>query len=203
MSWDRQKFVLLFTGVLLLLILVFLLGVAYGVSSGRNQFINTLIPVFSAVGSWVSGIGALGAVFVALWLAEQQDKKNREHLNLDFNCVLTSLHEDGLLCIEAVSAGQKPSNISSIYLSGGKGCTKKIAWVEFAQGSTALPSKLGHGEKAYYFLLPGSEKQIGEYIKNHCNGRAKELNILVNTTTEVFALKPNKEMQAMLESHAK
>jgi hypothetical protein len=203
MSWDRQKYVLLFAGVLLLLILAFLLGITYGVSSDRNQFINTLIPVFSAVGSWVSGIGALGAVFVALWLAEKKNKANREHLNLEFNCVLTSLHKDGLLCIEAVSVGQKPSNISSLYLVGGKGCTKKIAWTEFAQGSTALPSKLSYGEKAYYFLLPGSEKQIGEYIKVHCDGRAKELNILVNTTTETFSLKPNKGMQAMLESHAK
>lgn len=203
MSWDRQKCVLLYTGVLLLVMLAFLLGIAYGVSSERKQFIDTFIPVLSTVGSWVSGIGALGAVFVALWLAEQQAQKNREHLKLGFNYAVTSLHKNDLLCIDAVSVGQKPSHISSLVLSGGKGCTHQMVFVDFEQGSSALPSKLGYGEKAHYFLLPGSEKQIGEYIKNHCNGSAKELKIYINTTTEVFSLKPSKEMQIMLESHSK
>lgn len=40
-----------------------------------------------------------------------------------------------------------------------------MALVNFEQGSSALPSKLGYGEKAHYYLLSGSEKKIGEYIK--------------------------------------
>lgn len=154
MSWERQKFVLLSVSILLLTMLVFLFGVAYGVSSERKQFLDTFIPVFSTVGSWVSGIGALGAIFVALWLAEQQAKKDREHLNLGFNCVLTSVYKDGLLCIEAVSVGQRPSHISSLFLSGGKGCTHQMELVNFSQGSSALPTKLGYGEKAHYFCCP-------------------------------------------------
>lgn len=78
-----------------------------------------------------------------------------------------------------------------------------MALVNFEQGSSALPSKLGYGEKAHYYLLSGSEKKIGEYIKNYCNGSAKELEIYINITTEVFALKPSKEMQIILESHSK
>lgn len=203
MSWDRQKCVLIYVGVLLLVILTFLLGIAYGVSSERKQFIDTFIPVFSAVGSWVSGIGTLGAVFVALWLAEQQAKKDREHLRLSFSAALTPFHEDALLYIEAVSVGQKPSHISSLVLSGGKDCAHQMALFDFVQGSSVLPSRLGYGEVAHYFLPPGSEKQIGGYINSYCKGSAKELKIYVNTTTEVFDIKPSREMQAMLELHAK
>lgn len=54
-----------------------------------------------------------------------------------------------------------------------------MALVNFEQGSSALPSKLGYGEKAHYYLLSGSEKKIGEYTKNYCNGSAKELEIYI------------------------
>lgn len=39
-----------YTGVLLLVMLAFLLGIAYGVSSEQKQFIDTFIPVLSTVG---------------------------------------------------------------------------------------------------------------------------------------------------------
>lgn len=202
MSWEWQKNILIATGILLIVILAFLLGAAYGVSSDRKQFVDTLIPVFSTAGSWVSGIGALGAVFVSLWLAEKQARKDREQLKLSISSVLTTIHPEARLCIEVVSTGQKPSNISSISLTG-KNSSRIMALVNFANGSSALPTKLGYGEKAYYFLQQGGEKEIGEYLKNNCAGSAKELQIYINTTTEVFILKPEKEMKSMLESHAK
>lgn len=202
MNWEKQKYILIATVAILLMMLAFLLGAAYGVSSDQKQFIETFIPVFSTIGSWVSGIGALGAVFVSLWLSEKQNQKDREKLNLSFRSVITTFHPEALLCIEAVSVGTRPSNISSLVLAN-KEASHLMALINFAHGSTNLPSKLGYGEKAYYFLLPGAEMQIGKYIKEYCSGSANNVRIYVNTTTEVFTIKIEKEMQKMLESHAK
>lgn len=204
MNWRNQKIALLSCGISLIVLLAFLLGIAYGTSSERDRFVDISISAFSAVGSWVSGIGALGAIYVALWLAEQQARKDREHINIKFSCViLPSMYEGALLCIEAVSVGQKPSHIRSLNISGGKNCTHSIALINFARGSSALPTRLGYGEEANYFLPPNFEKEIGKYIKEYCNGSANEICIYINTTTEVFRIDPDKQMKAMLESHAK
>lgn len=199
--WYGWKIKILFCiAALFIALLAFMIGAAYGASVNNQEFLETFIPIFSALGSWVSGIGAVGAVCVALWLAEEQALNDRENLDLSFSVVMTSIHESLLLCVEATSTGKKPSSIMSISITGGR---RKLVFTELSQGSSPIPIKIDYGEKATWFLRPNTEKQIGDFIKNYCDGDPEKIQINIHTTTKTFSLKPNDEIRGMLKSHAK
>lgn len=65
------------------------LGFAFGVDSTGEDLNQNIIPILSMVGGWVSGIGALFAGVVALWIAENQAK--HEHQQDAVRCIHHSL----------------------------------------------------------------------------------------------------------------
>jgi|SRR5690554_333298 len=198
MTWKSQKLSLIGVGIALLCFLTFLVGIAFGASSDLNDFKSVVLPILSTVGNWVAGTGALGAVVVALWLAEKQRQREKEFLNLDFSFVITPTVNKPILAISAVSVGNRPSNINSIaLLSPGAGSLMFLA--NFLPGSSALPKVLGYGEKATFLLEEGFERHIASYLKTYANGSAEKLELKVSTTTENFVLRPDKGIRRELE----
>ena len=189
-------------GVLLLCLMLFLLGVAFGTSTSNAEFKGSILPVLSVVGSWVSGIGALGAVLVALWISEKQRRSDKEHLELAFDFVVTQPYKNAVLMISAVSVGKRPSEINSIVIYS-QGATAQMYIARFLPGSSAIPINLGYGKKAAWLCEEGFEHNIGSYLKTYCNSKASQLKICVSTTTVNFTLTPSEEMKKTLETFAK
>lgn len=202
MSWEKEKLILTTLGIILLCLMLFLLGVAFGTSTNSVEFEKTILPVLSAVGSWVSGVGALGAVLVALWIAEKQRRNEKEELKLAFDFVVTPGQSNAVLMVSAVSVGKRPSEINSIVIYS-QGATAQMYITRFLHGSSPIPINLGYGKKAAWLCEEGFEHHIGSYLKSYCNSKASHLKICVSTTTENFIFIPSKEMKKTLESFAK
>ena len=202
MNWEKEKLALTALGVLLLCLMMFLLGVAFGTSTSNAEFKDSILPVLSVVGSWVSGIGALGAVLVALWISEQQKRSDKEYLELGFDFVVTQPYTNAVLMISAVSTGKRPSEINSIAIYS-QGATAQMYIARLLPGSSVIPINLGYGKKATWLCEEGFEHHIGSYLKTYCNSKASQLKICVSTTTENFTINPSKEMKKTLESFAK
>jgi hypothetical protein len=60
------------------LILGFGAGAATGVFFNGAEFSEVFVPMFSALGGWVSGAGALAAVGTTLYFYSEQNKENEE-----------------------------------------------------------------------------------------------------------------------------
>lgn len=202
MGWEKEKLILTAFGIILLCLMLFLLGVAFGTSTSSAEFEKTILPVLSVVGSWVSGVGALGAVLVALWIAEKQRRSEKEELKLAFEFVVTSGQSNASLMISAVSVGKRPSEINSIVIYS-QDATAQMYIARFLRGSSPIPISLGYGKKAIWLCEEGFEHQIGSYLKSYCDSKATHLKICVSTTTENFIFIPSKEMKRTLESFAK
>ncbi|PSF15375.1 hypothetical protein [Marinobacter shengliensis] len=202
MVWNRQKLFLIGTGVILALLLAFLFGVAFGTAWETQEFKTLILPILSTIGSWLAGIGALGAVIVALWLAEEQRQREKESLNLDFSLAIVPGIDNPVLCVTAVAVGNRPSNIHSIsFVSPGAGTQMLV--VHFLRGSATIPKVLGYGEKATFLFTEGFEKDIASYLKTYAQGKADKLELVVSTTTENFRLIPDKAMKENFEKLAK
>jgi vacuolar-type H+-ATPase subunit I/STV1 len=201
MSWEKEKAILLLIGVLLFGLMCFILGIALGASSNQTEFSGTILPLLSVVGTWVSGLGALGAVIVALWLAEKHRRAESELLELDLGFVIIPFTSEAVLMISAVSKGKRPSEINSISIYGKK-ANSKMYLANFLRGGNQLPVNIGYGKKASFFCEVGFEYKIGEYISANCNGSAKELVLCVSTTTENFLYSPDTSMKKALETFA-
>lgn len=202
MSWEKQKILLTALFFLMLIGMAFVLGIAFGVSKSQEEFVSTLIPVISAIGSWVAGIGAVGAVIVALWLAERQRLSDKEDLKINFFYgIIPSFSMEPTLVVSIVCQGSKPSCINSISIFP-ENAAAVMQLTRFAPGSSSLPTKLGYGESASYVLGLGFDKEIGKYIKEHSSGRATNMRVYVNSTTESFVHEVDKNMLVKFEKLA-
>lgn len=201
MSWGYEKNILKILGVLLFGGMCFIFGVALGTSVSSEVFYRTILPVLSAVGAWISGIGSLGAVAVALWLAEKQRRSEKEFLSIDCAFVFVPGVTEAVLMISAVSKGKMPSEINSVSIYG-KSAGKIMTITRFLPGSSPLPINLGYGKRAAFLCEEGFEYHIGEYLNKYCSGKSNELEICISTTTENFRFMPNAAMRSALESFA-
>lgn len=188
-------------GIILLGMMLFLLGTAFGASTNSSDFKEMLLPVLSVIGSWVSGVGALGAVLVALFIAEKQRRSEKENLKIEFNFVIVPFATEAVLMISAVSVGKQPSEISSVVIYG-QGATASMYVSRLLNGSSPIPVNLGYGKKAIFLCEEGFEHHIGSYLNTYCGGKASNLKVCVSTTTENFIFVPDAKMKSALESFA-
>jgi hypothetical protein len=187
-DWKHIKYISVVVGVILIITLAFVLGISFGVSYEKGSFTEIVIPVLSAMGSWVAGLGALGAVYTSLWLAEQQRKNSGEKLNCIFDVFVFQGVPDDSLCVIVTSNGDKPSNINSITIHS-TDSTVAMSIQQFAPSSTALPTYLPYGQQASYLLSSDFKSHINGYVNKHCAGSYKNLTLSVNTTTDSFKVK--------------
>ncbi|MCC4834959.1 hypothetical protein LMH66_20155 [Shewanella sp. 10N.7] len=188
MDWKHIKYISVVIGVTLIATLTFVLGISFGVTYEKDSFTEIIIPVLSAMGSWVAGFGALGAVFTSLWLAEQQRKNSGESLKCVFDVFVIQGIPDDSLGVIVTSNGNKPSNVNSITIHSSDS-TVAMSIQQFAPSSTALPTYLPYGQQASYLLSSDFKSHINEYVNKHCSGSYKNLVLSVNTTTDSFNVK--------------
>lgn len=134
MDWKHIKYISVVVGVILIATLTFVLGISFGVTYEKDSFTEIVIPALSAMGSWVAGLGALGAVFTSLWLAEQQRKNSGESLKCVFDIFVIQGVPDDSLGVIVTSNGNKPSNINSITIHSSESTTA-ISIQQFAPSS--------------------------------------------------------------------
>lgn len=132
--------------------LAFLLGGFLGLTVGINlnpQSTVQFVPDWGSVGDWVSGLGALLAVVVAIWLADVQRKENAEKLQL--RCEIkpaadgSSIFGGKDLVVELISSGNRPVRVSGARI-GAKKSPK--GWTAYMAGPTGrgFPFTLNYGE---------------------------------------------------------
>lgn len=107
-----------------------LLGLTAGINFNPQSTVR-FIPDWGSLGDWVSGIGAMAAVAVSLWLAQRserlQEKREIERLELEQSS------SDYFASVRVVSHGHYPVHVKNIFVTRPDG------------GAFPLPSVLADG----------------------------------------------------------
>ncbi|CAM3258059.1 hypothetical protein [Vibrio neptunius] len=193
MDWKYIKFISMIVGIVLIATFAFILGISFGVSYDKGSLTEIVIPALSALGGWVAGLGALGAVFTSLWLAEQQRKNSGENLKCVFDVFVIQGMPDDALGVVVTSHGNKPSNINSITIHSSDS-TVAMSIQQFEPSSAVLPTYLPYGQQASYLLSSDFKQHINDYVDKHCSGSYRNLLLSVNTTTDSFKVKFGKNV---------
>ncbi|MGY3172424.1 hypothetical protein ACVWYU_001801 [Pseudomonas sp. TE12234] len=90
-------------------ILGFGAGAATGASFIAVDFKDLFIPMFSALGGWVSGAGALAAVGTTIYFYKKQEEANEENLEIIVYNRYDSVHVD-ITCLS-----RQPAFITDLY----------------------------------------------------------------------------------------
>lgn len=165
--------------------LFFVLGAAAGASVSYEQFGGLILPLLSTAGSWVAGVGALGAVVVSLWLSDKQRREDVELLKVKPQISIVTGVEGWLISVEIVSAGKRPAVVQSLVIAS-RDSKMSIHVVNFFHQSRELPAALSYGEKINLILKSGFERDIARYVNEHCGGKSDNLEVRVSTTLSEF-----------------
>lgn len=84
-------------------------GAATGSTMNGVDFKDVFIPMFSALGGWVSGAGALAAVGTTLYLYRKQEEENEEELEV----VVYS--EYGAIRVDVTCLSRHPAFVTDIF----------------------------------------------------------------------------------------
>ncbi|ENO2185826.1 hypothetical protein ACBA38_002832 [Vibrio alginolyticus] len=198
MEMKHIKIITMAVGGVLIAALSFILGISFGVSFNQNSLIEIVIPALSALGSWVAGLGTLGAVFTSLWLAVQQKKENAEKLRNLFDVFVFPPDLRPRLAVNITCLGNKPSHINSLTIhSADCNIAMMIAKLDFT--GNQLPMIVSYGQQATFVLPLDSEISIRKYVQKNCSGSYKRLVLNVNTSTTTFKIPFNEKVIAHLQ----
>lgn len=89
-------------------------GAAVGASLNASEFKDVFIPMFSALGGWVSGAGALAAVGTTIYLYRKQESENDEDLEVKV------YRHHGMLHIDVLCLSRHPAFVTDIYVEVGE-----------------------------------------------------------------------------------
>ncbi|NWA43805.1 hypothetical protein HX871_06920 [Pseudomonas reactans] len=172
--------------VLFLCVISGLLGLTAGINFNPDSTIK-FIPAWGSLGDWVSGLGALLAVLVTLWLADKQRREDAEILTVVSNAsfpVGPGYIGRPFISLELTSEGKRPVTAVAVGVTSVHS-TMSLAITGFSQTSPVqnLPVRLEYGQRASIHLQPGAEIEIARYVDDHCGGRVDGLTFLISTTT--------------------
>lgn len=165
--------------------LFFVLGAAAGASVSYEQFGGLILPLLSTAGSWVAGVGALGAVVVSLWLSDRQRREDVELLKVKPQLSIVTGIEGWLISVDIISAGRRPAVVQSLVITS-KDSKMNLHVVNFFHQSRDLPATLSYGEKISLILSSGFDREIARYVSEHCGGKSDSLEVRVSTTLSEF-----------------
>lgn len=77
-------------------------GAATGATFNGLDFKDVFIPMFSALGGWVSGAGALAAVGTTIYFYKKQDEENEEELEVTVYSRYGNVRVD-ILCLSRLN----------------------------------------------------------------------------------------------------
>lgn len=162
-----------------------LLGLTAGVNLNPDSTVK-FVPVWGSLGDWVSGLGALLAVLVTLWLADKQRREDVAELLVVPNISVIQGEETWLLTVNVISKGKRPSLATSISISSKH--SKKVLWPQnLHRFSGSLPANLSYGEKVDLIFTVRNIQQLAEFVLDHCDGKKEGLKLNILTTLETFS----------------
>lgn len=147
------------------------------------------IQVWSAVGSWVSGLGALAAVCLSLWLVNRT-----ERVRIRASAGIRLLFEgDGTpaerhVCISVTNIGDRPVTVNTVGWRIG-GWRKRRFCIQTVGGkySNQFPIELAHGKSASFMVsLAEAPTWPSDFVRDfvHANtpSELRNLRAMVNTS---------------------
>jgi hypothetical protein len=168
------------------------------------------LQLWEVIGVWVSGIGTVGAVIVALWLARNQGRV-RLSVTAGHRLLVArgEKHTPDYCSIRVVNTGLRPARITSIGWEIGRGRNKGYLYQIFGfPGFDDVPKDLQEGQDAN-FMVPfrayGNEKDWirtfpQEVIGDRNPERAvRQVKVVVNTSTgQAFKARIERGLQERL-----
>lgn len=140
-----------------------------------------------SLGDWVSGIGALLAVVVTLWLAHRQGLEDTESLKVSAEMIMTPGYGAPIISLQlsAVSNGKRPATLTAFVFSSDHS-ENFLAITGFANVSQAFPMTLQYGQKGTAWIAIEQLVGILNYIEKECAGQFDGLHVYANTTLGNF-----------------
>lgn len=164
--------------------------VALSFSSGANP-VETLIATMGSVGDWVSGLGALSAAVIAIYLADKQRKDSLPQLEVR--------QQVGPLDIKItlVSVGDRSVHILSAYLR-----SRKLDGMARLIPSKDLPKTLEYGGTLQVIADRSRCGNFSNFISGsdaHCD--FPDLEIVIEASTRTFVYPVDRDVIDFIEGH--
>jgi len=118
-------------------------GAATGATFSGLDFKDVFVPMFSALGGWVSGAGALAAVGTTIYFYNKQEEENEEDIEVTVYSRYGYLHVD-VLCLS-----RHPAFVTDIYLE-----MDSDSYYLSLSGSKQLDTHVSYKEKRTFDLFP-------------------------------------------------
>ncbi len=172
--------------VLFLCLICGLLGLTAGINLNPESTIK-FVPAWGSLGDWVSGLGALLAVLVTLWLADKQRREDVESLKVGLVIgMMSNGPELFFASVNVTSDGKRPVLITAITFMS-RHAQQAMHVTGFMPFGNSLPIRLNYGEQAQFPLEFGFENALNNFVHNHCSGRADGLTVVVSTSLNEFS----------------
>lgn len=173
--------------------LLFVLGCAVSAMLGLTAGVNLnpastvkFVPAWGSLGDWVSGIGALAAVVVTLWLADKQRREDIESLRIQVVMGMLSYGPDqAFVSVNIAADGKRPVRVTGIAFHS-KRARAALHVTGFMDFGDSLPISLTYGEQASFPMEFGFERVLRQYVEAHCAGSAEGLEVVVSTSLKDF-----------------
>jgi hypothetical protein len=179
-----------------------LLGLTAGINLNPAATVH-FVPNWGSVGDWVSGIGALLAVAVALWQVHRQQEREKPRIVMHHD-----LRTSGL-ALGVVSEGHAPVTILGAHLVHDQ--TSTIDFADRLPEKCVFPMRLDRGEVMHFLnlnqigtALLGKEliqprletmqaqgKQSVIYAKSVDEDYFSQLNTILNSKAKIIVRTPN------------
>lgn len=174
--------------------LSFVLGAAVGASSSYEQFEGLILPLLSTAGSWIAGIGALGAVVVSLWLSDKQRREDREGVKINNSVEWNRGYWNFTLSV--VSTGRRPVTVTHCEFRSKKELHSFMFLGMYIKGAN-LPITLGYGEIAEWTITTEMIPQLARYAE------PEDLYIKIFSTMDEYSRDISTSMKAVLKNPEK
>ncbi|MGY2338004.1 hypothetical protein ACW9HW_02010 [Pseudomonas sp. SDO5532_S415] len=168
----------------LLVVVSSLVGLVVGFAFAirlNPQTADVYLLNLGSVGDWVSGVGALSAVFVTLWLNDKQRKENTERIKVE-----QVSREEGLL-ISVISSGNRPSLVTGLYI-GHKNSEEKLHLSKSNFLKEKFPiGRIDFGELISVLVLDKFDLQIAQEAEKRFGKKFDDLLLIVTTSLGRFS----------------
>ncbi|MFJ4349633.1 hypothetical protein ACIPZ5_01890 [Pseudomonas sp. NPDC089428] len=139
---------------------------------------EVLRTVFGSVGDWVSGIGALSAAVIAVYLANKQREDSLPKVEIS-----QSADSRGF-CIEIISVGERSVLLKGAYLR-----SRRLDGQARLTREDVFPKRLEFGDVLPIHVKGHQYRNFSNFISGH-DGQCdlSDLEVVVNTSTRSFVV---------------
>ncbi|WP_454696696.1 hypothetical protein [Achromobacter aegrifaciens] len=192
MDWRALAFLGLIGGVLIALISASL-GWAAGASGTIVDYRSTWLPLFDAMGGWVSGIGTFAAVCATVWFSLRQRADEQPRITVSVG----SYGPSGLT-LSIVNHGKLPAYVTGVWATSATLGT--LILPVFIEEKDGWRFTVNYGDRKYFSfsgeMIPG----MADWILENDGRDSAGIVLLVSTTTKEFRFSLPPEWEQLLDN---